>query len=190
MNTKNILIVGVGGQGIIFCSKVLAAGLLKAGYDVKMSEVHGMAQRGGSVSTHVCYGKKVYSPVISKGEADILVSFEKMEAMRYIDYLKPNGTALVNDFEIPPAPVLSGKTSYPDGIIDDLKLKVKVVTLDVASLVKQVGTPKAMNTIILGALIKLLELDDIDWNEVIREMVPPKAVDFNCKALKLGMTVS
>lgn len=190
MDTKNILIVGVGGQGIIFCSKVLAAGLLRAGYDVKMSEVHGMAQRGGSVSTQIRYGKKVYSPVIAKGNADVIVSFEKMEAMRYIDYLKPNGAILVNDFAVPPAPVLSGKIPYPDDIIADLKSKARVVTLDAASLVKQIGNPKAMNTIILGTLIALLGLEDIDWNDVIKELVPSKAIDFNCRALELGMKVS
>ncbi len=190
MDTKNILIVGVGGQGIIFCSKVLAAGLLKAGYDVKMSEVHGMAQRGGSVSTQIRFGKKVYSPVIAKGEADLIVSFEKMEAMRYIDYLKPNGTVLVNECTVLPAPVLSGKIPYPDGITDALKSKAKVITLNAQDLVEEVGNPKAMNTIILGTLVKLLGLEDIAWNEIIKELVPPKAVDFNCKALELGMKVS
>jgi indolepyruvate ferredoxin oxidoreductase beta subunit len=190
MDTKNVLIVGVGGQGIIFCSKVLASGLLEAGYDVKLSEVHGMAQRGGSVSTQIRYGLKVYSPVIAKGEADVIVAFEKMEAARYLDYLKPGGIILVNDFAIPPAPVLSGKLSYPDGIIADLKLTAKVIKLDAESLVKQIGNPKAANTIILGTLIELLDLGDIDWDGVIEKLVPPRAVDFNCKALKLGMGLS
>ena len=122
-DVKNILLLGVGGQGIILASKILAQGLIAAGYDVKMSEVHGMAQRGGSVTTQIRYGSDVYSPIIGKGQADIIVAFEKMECLRWIDYLKTEGKVVVNDYEIPSAPILAGKAKYPERILDVLKEK-------------------------------------------------------------------
>ena len=130
--TKSVLLVGVGGQGTILASKILTAGLIEAGYDVKMSEVHGMSQRGGSVSTQVRYGEKVYSPIIGKGEADVLVSFETMEAIRCLDGLKPGGKVVVNDYKMPSLPILSGAKEYPDGIIEELKSKVPTLALDAA----------------------------------------------------------
>lgn len=185
-DVKNILFVGVGGQGIILASKILSKGLIDAGYDVKMSEVHGMAQRGGSVTTQVRYGKKVYSPIIGIGQADIIVSFEKMEAMRWIEYLKPNGKLVVNDYAIPSVPILSGKVEYPKGIIEELKEKVNTISIDAANKAKELGNIKTQNIIMLGALIKAMELDEIDWESVIREEVKEKFVDINIKAFNMG----
>jgi len=185
-DVKNILFVGVGGQGIILASKILSKGLIDAGYDVKMSEVHGMAQRGGSVTTQVRYGKKVYSPIIGIGQADIIVSFEKMEAMRWIEYLKPNGKLVVNDYAIPSVPILSGKVEYPKGIIEELKEKVNTISIDAANKAKELGNIKTQNIIMLGALIKAMELDEIDWESVIREEVKEKYIDINIKAFNMG----
>ncbi len=185
-DVKNILFVGVGGQGIILASKVLSKGLIDAGYDVKMSEVHGMAQRGGSVTTQIRYGEKVYSPIIGIGQADIIVSFEKMEAMRWIEYLKPSGKMVVNNYAIPPAPVLSGKVAYPQGIIEDLESKVNTISIDAAQEAKKLGNIKTLNIIMLGALIKAMGIDEIDWESVIKEEVKEKFVDINIKAFNIG----
>ncbi|SCG82663.1 indolepyruvate ferredoxin oxidoreductase, beta subunit [Proteiniborus sp. DW1] len=185
-DVKNILFVGVGGQGIILASKILSKGLIDAGYDVKMSEVHGMAQRGGSVTTQIRYGKKVYSPIIGIGQADIIVSFEKMEAMRWIEHLKPQGKMVVNDYAIPPAPVLSGKVKYPKGIVDELKDKVNTITIDAAEEARQLGNIKTQNIIMLGALIKAMGIDEVDWESVIKEEVKEKFVDINLKAFNIG----
>lgn len=185
---KNILLSGVGGQGIILASKILAAGLISAGYDVKMSEVHGMAQRGGSVTTQVRFGEKVYSPIIGKGQADILVSFEKMETARWLEFLKKDGKVVINDFEIPSAPILVGKTDYPEGVVEYVKDNVKdVIVLKASDLANSLGNIKAANVIIVGTLIKALGLDDINWEQVLKDTVKPKFVDLNIEALKLGM---
>ena len=183
---KNILFVGVGGQGIILASKILSKGLIDAGYDVKMSEVHGMAQRGGSVTTQIRYGQRVYSPIIGFGQADIIVSFEIMEAMRWIEYLKPKGKLVVNDYMIPPAPVLSGKIEYPKGIIEDLQNKVHTININAAEEAKKLGNIKTLNIIMLGALIKAMGIDEVDWESVIREEVKDKFVDINIKAFNVG----
>lgn len=185
--TKSILLVGVGGQGTILASKLLTTGLMEAGYDVKMSEIHGMSQRGGSVSSQVRYGKKVESPVIELGGADILVSFEKMEALRWIKYLKPDGKIVVNDYEIDSMPILSGKADYPEGIIEELSDKVKTVAIDAAKHAETLGSSKVMNVILLGTIIKSMGLMEIDWEKIIRENVKPQFVDLNMKALKAGM---
>lgn len=184
---KNILFAGVGGQGIILASKILATGLIKAGYDVKMSEVHGMAQRGGSVTTQVRFGEKVNSPIIGKGQADILVSFEVMETGKWLDYLKPEGKAVVNEFKIPSAPILIGKVDYPEGVLDEVKNKVETYSFDAAAIASELGNIKTMNVVLFGALVKAMGLDDIDWEEVIRETVKEKFVDINIKALNKGM---
>lgn len=186
-DVKNILLVGVGGQGIILASKILSTGLMNAGYDVKMSEVHGMAQRGGSVTTQVRFGKKVYSPIIGKGQADILVSFEKMETGKWIEYLNVNGKVVVNDYEIPSAPILSGKEKYPEGIIEELQKKVDVTVFKAADIAKELGNIRTMNVVMVGALVKALGLDDIDWEEVVKQTVKEKFVDINIKALRKGM---
>jgi indolepyruvate ferredoxin oxidoreductase beta subunit len=185
---KNILLAGVGGQGIILASKILATGLINAGFDVKMSEVHGMAQRGGSVTTQVRYGNKVHSPIIGKGQADILVSFETMETGKWIEFLKPDGKVVINDYELPSAPILAGAVDYPEGVIDYLQGIVKDTTvLNAADLARELGNIRTMNVIIVGALIKALGLEDMDWDTVIQETVKPKFVEMNIKALAIGM---
>jgi len=185
---KSILFVGVGGQGTILASKVLTEGLLKHGYDVKMSEVHGMAQRGGSVTTQVRFGKKVYSPLIEKGTADVIVSFEKSEAARWMPFLKKDGYLVVNDYEIYPIPVLIGAEKYPENVNERLKAAVeKTIIVDAAGIAEELGNIKAQNVVLLGTLIKALGLDNIDWNEVLEGSVPPKAVELNKKALAKGL---
>jgi len=186
-SVKNILLVGVGGQGTILVSKVLTAGLMKAGYDVKMSEVHGMAQRGGSVTTQVRYGDKVYSPLIGRGMADILVAFEKMEALRWIEYLKPDGIVVVNNYEIPSLPIAIGKEEYPQGIMEALKSNFKTIEVDAAKEATEIGNIKTQNIVMLGALVKAFGLTDIDWNEVLKENIPAKMLDINIKAFNRGM---
>ena len=184
--TKNILLVGVGGQGTVLASKVLATGLINAGYDVKMSEVHGMAQRGGSVTTQVIYGDKVYSPIIGRGQADIIVAFEKMEAERWIEHLKPNGKIVVNDYSIPSVPVLIGEAEYPKGIIEDLKEKADTTVIEAIKEAKELGNVRTQNIVMLGSLVKAIELDEVDWEEVIEEVIKPKYVDINKKAFNRG----
>ena len=185
-DVKSIILVGVGGQGAILVSKVLTKGLIKAGYDVKMSEVHGMSQRGGSVSTQVRFGEKVYSPIIGKGQADILVSFEKMEAVRYSDFLKPSGTAVINDYEIVPMNVAAGEETYPQGIIEEMQDNFNTVVLDAAKIALELGNSKCMNIVLFGAMVKALKLDNIDWEEVLKETLPAKILDINLKAFKAG----
>lgn len=185
---KSILLVGVGGQGTILAAKLLTTGLMEAGYDVKMSEIHGMSQRGGSVSSQVRYGdEKVHSPVIEVGGADILVSFERMEALRWLRFLKPGGRAIVNDYRINPMPVVSGKAEYPEGILEELKSKADASVVDAAAKASELGNPKVMNVILLGAAIRSMGLGSIDWARIIRENVKPAFVELNLKALEVGM---
>ncbi|NMS89170.1 indolepyruvate oxidoreductase subunit beta [Clostridioides difficile] len=187
---KNVLLSGVGGQGTVLASKILSAGLIDAGYDVKMSEVHGMAQRGGSVTTQVRYGEKVHSPILGKGDVDVLVSFETMEALRYLDFLKPDGKLVVNDYEMPSAPILTGRVDYPENIIDDIKEKVDVTVIKAVDIARGLGNEKVMNVVLLGALIKALKVeDDIDWEKIVSQQVKPKFIEINIKALKEGMNV-
>lgn len=186
---KNILLVGVGGQGTILASKILSNGLVSAGYDVKMSEVHGMAQRGGSVSTQVRYGKKVYSPIIGKGQADILVSFETMEALRWLEYLAPTGKVVVNDYQIPSAPILMGKREYPAGVLELLKEKADTTVICAAQIAENLGNAKAMNVVLFGALVKAMKIDYIDWEEVIKTSVKASAVPVNLLAFQEGLKV-
>ncbi|MBA1335722.1 MAG: Indolepyruvate oxidoreductase subunit IorB [Firmicutes bacterium] len=187
---KNILMVGVGGQGTILASKVLSNGLVNAGYDVKMSEVHGMAQRGGSVTTQVRYGEKVYSPIIGKGQADIIVAFERMEALRMIQYLKKGGVLVVNDHVIPPMTVLTGAEEYPEGIIEELSSKAKTIVFKAAEVAREIGNPKTQNIVLLGALIKAIGLEDLDWDTAIEAEVKPQFVAINKKALQKGMELA
>lgn len=186
MTTKSILLVGVGGQGTILASRILAAGLVEAGYDVKISEIHGMAQRGGSVSTQVRYGKKVSSPIIGRGDADIILSFEKMEALRWLEYLKPEGKVLVNDYKISSAPILMGKEDYPEGVIDTIKEKAEVSVINGAEIAKELGNIRVMNIVLFGALVKAMELEDIDWEKVMKDNIKDKFVDINIKAYNRG----
>lgn len=184
--TKSILLVGVGGQGTILASKILSAGLVESGYDVKMSEIHGMAQRGGSVSTQVRYGDNVDSPIIGRGTADILVSFETMEALRWLDYLKPEGKIVVNDYEIPSAPILMGKEDYPEGVIDIIKSKANTSVINAAEIAEELGNLKVMNVVLFGALVEAMDLKDIDWEKAIRDNVKEKFIDINIKAFNRG----
>ncbi|AKA71899.1 indolepyruvate oxidoreductase subunit beta [Clostridium scatologenes] len=187
-SVKSILFVGVGGQGTILASKILTEGLLKNGYDVKMSEVHGMAQRGGSVTTQVRFGEKVYSPLIEKGTADVIVAFEKSEAARWLPYLKKDGYLVINDYEIYPVPVLIGEEEYPQNVNETLKKTVKnTIIVNASKIAEELGNIKAQNVVLLGALLKALKLKDINWNEVLEVTVPPKAVELNKKALVKGM---
>jgi indolepyruvate ferredoxin oxidoreductase beta subunit len=183
---KNILLVGVGGQGTILASKILSKGLVEAGYDVKMSEVHGMSQRGGNVSTQIRYGEKVYSPIIGKGQADLIVAFEKMEALRWIDYLKSDGKMVINDYEIPSVPILMGKEKYPEGIIDGIESLAKVTVVKAAEIAKDLGNSKMMNVVLLGALIRALGISEVDWKAVIRDSVKESFQEMNIKAFELG----
>ena len=189
-DTKSVLLVGVGGQGTILASKILTAGLIAAGYDVKMSEVHGMSQRGGSVSTQVRYGTKVYSPIIGQGQADILVAFETMEAIRYLPDLKPGGKVVVNDYQMPSLPILSGEREYPDNILEELRDKADTLVLDAAAIARDNDNPKGMNVVLLGALIEALGLQDIDWATALRSCVKSRLVDVNLRCLDAGMRAS
>ncbi len=186
-DVKSVLFVGVGGQGTILASKILTIGLIENGYDVKMSEVHGMSQRGGSVSTQVRFGSKVYSPIIGEGSADILVSFEEMEAARYAKFLKKDGKIVVNTSRIPSMPILSGACQYPEGVLDALKEKVPVMALDATQIASDLGNPKSANVVLLGALIQAMELHDIDWKSIIAKTVKKNFVDINLQAFEAGM---
>jgi indolepyruvate ferredoxin oxidoreductase, beta subunit len=187
--TKSILLVGVGGQGTILASKLLTTGLMMAGYDVKMSEIHGMSQRGGSVSSQVRYGEKVESPVIELGSADILVSFEKMEALRWLEYLKPEGRVILNDHKINSTPILSGKADYPEDVVGKLQEKVPTVVVPATKLALQMGNAKVMNIILLGTIVKSMGLEEIDWDKIIKDNVPAKLAEVNISAMKLGMSL-
>lgn len=186
-HTKNILLVGVGGQGTILVSKILSTGLMEAGYDVKMSEIHGMAQRGGSVSTQVRYGDQVSSPIIGRGQADILVSFETMETLRWLEFLKPEGVVVINDFKLPSAPILMGKADYPEGVIELIESKVKTKVINASQIAENLGNQKVMNVVLLGALIKSMNLTDIDWERVIKDQVKEQFAEINIKAFKQGI---
>lgn len=186
-DVKSILFVGVGGQGTILASKILTQGLIENGYDVKMSEVHGMSQRSGSVSTQVRFGTKVYSPIIGEGTADILVSFEEMEAARYAHFLKKDGKVVVNTYRIPSMPILTGTRDYPDDIIGMLRQRVSTMALDATGIAEKVGNPKSANVVLLGALVKAMGLTDIDWDPIIAKTVKPAFIDVNRKAFAAGM---
>ena len=187
METKNVMIVGVGGQGSLLASKLLGKLLTAEGYDVKVSEVHGMSQRGGSVVTYVRFGDKVYSPVISKGEADFIVSFEKIEAARYADTLKKDGKIVVNSQMIDPMPVITGAAEYPENVLEELKEKgVFVDEIDALSLAQQAGNAKSVNIVLMGRLAKYFHIDYEKWLEAIKVSVKPQFVDVNLKAFELG----
>ena len=188
-NTKNIVLAGVGGQGTILAAKMLTIGLMEEGYDVKMSEIHGMSQRGGDVTSQVRYSKdKVFSPVIEKGSADILIAFEEMEALRNLDYLKADGTVVVNTERIPSMTVLTGAEKYPEDVLSEVENTAsKCITLDATGMAKGLGNPKAANVILLGALIKAMELTDIDWDSIVRANVKAQFADLNISALHAGI---
>ncbi len=186
--TTNIMIVGVGGQGTLLASRILGNALLAKGYDVKMSEVHGMAQRGGSVVTYVRYGQKVYSPIVSEGQADVILAFEELEAYRYLPHLKKGGTLIVNTQQIDPMPVITGAAKYPEAIIQKLAAMAQnVIAVDALSLAEQAGNLKAVNVVLLGVMARYMNIEEQEWQNALRETVPYKFLDVNLKAFELGL---
>ncbi len=188
METVNIMIVGVGGQGSLLASKMLGHLLVAQGYDVKVSEVHGMSQRGGSVVTYVRFGDKVYSPIIDKGEADFIVSFELLEAARWIEYLKPTGTIVTNTQEMEPMPVIAGLAKYPENLVEKMgALGVTVDAMDCLALAEQAGSPKAVNMVLMGRLSHYFpDIPAEAWQASLEANVPPKVLDLNKVAFALG----
>ena len=190
MSTKNILLTGVGGQGTILASKLLTVGLIDAGYDVKMSEVHGMSQREGPVLTHVRFGKKVFSPIVEKRKADVIMGFEELEVLRNLEYLRDDGQGIVifNRVRVNPMGVQTGQDKYPSNGEELIRARAgKVIALDGQAMARELGNPRVMNIILLGALVKQLGLEEIDWLRVIAENVKEKYVPLNQKALKRGL---
>lgn len=187
METNNIMIVGVGGQGTLLASKLLGRLLLGRGYDVKVSEVHGMSQRGGSVVTYVRWGERVFSPIIDKGQADCILSFELLEAARYTEYLKPGGRIIVNSQQINPMPVIAGMASYPENLEEKMKsLGINVDALDALSLAEKAGSSKAVNLVLMGRLARHFDFTIEEWLDAIGQSVPPKFLELNKKAFELG----
>ena len=186
-NITNILIAGVGGQGVLLVSEILSEACLRSGYDVKKSEVHGMAQRGGSVTSHVRFGEQVHSPLIEKGQADVLVSFEELEALRWIAFLKPGGAVVVNAQRIAPMTVSSGVASYPEDVLEQLRERTsRVVAVDGIGIAREVGNPRGVNVALLGALSRQLNIEESIWRETISARVPPKTIDVNLEAFEAG----
>ena len=187
METKSIMLVGLGGQGTLLASRILGNVLLSQGYDVKVSEVHGMSQRGGSVVTYIRYGSKVYSPVIEKGQADLIVSFEALEAARWVSYLKKGGRLVMNTQEIEPMPVITGAAEYPGNITGTIEgLGVNVTAVDALGLAEQAGTSRAVNVVLMGVISHILDFGDKVWNDALEQCVPPKVLEVNKKAFELG----
>ena len=190
---KSVMIVGVGGQGTLLASRVLGSAMLQKGVDVKVSEVHGMSQRGGSVVTYVRYGEtpedRVYSPVIERGEADVLLAFEALEAARFLPYLKKGGTVVVNTQQMDPMPVITGAAQYPRDILEKVKEQgVHVLALDALALAEKAGSAKAVNVVLIGAMAQHLSLPREVWEETIRSTVPEKFINMNLQAFELGFT--
>ena len=187
MKTKSVMIVGVGGQGSLLASKLLGRLLMDEGYDVKVSEVHGMSQRGGRVVTYVRFGDKVYSPIITEGEADIIISFEKLEAARYASYLKKDGKIVVNTQEIDPMPVIIGAAEYPTDVLSELTAKgLQVEALDALTFAEQAGSSKAVNIVLMGRAAKYFDIPYDNWIKAIENTVAPKFIEMNKIAFNLG----
>ena len=185
--STNLMIVGVGGQGTLLASKVLGRVLLDSGYDVKVSEVHGMSQRGGSVVTYVKFGDAVYSPIVMAGEADFIISFEKLEAARYANCVKKGGTIIVNDRETSPMPVITGAAEYPHEVLEELRAQgVQVDATNALALAEQAGSAKAVNIVLMGRLSKYFDFPEERWLDAIRALVKPAFLDINLKAFALG----
>ena len=186
MKNMNIMVVGVGGQGTLLTSRIIGKTALDAGFDVKLSEVHGMAQRGGSVVTFVRFGEKVYEPGVEEGDADVLVAFERLEALRYAHYLKKDGIIIVNDCRIDPMTVVIGASEYPDNIIETLKSKHTVYSIDGGKIANELGNSKVLNSVVLGVAAKYIGFDKQDWIKVIEKTVPQKTIEINEKAFSMG----
>lgn len=190
MKNINIMIVGVGGQGTLLTSRVLGTAALKKSYDVKMSEVHGMSQRGGSVVTYVKLGEKIYSPIIEKHEADIILGFEELEAYRWLEYIKEDGTMLLNSQKINPMPVIIGKAKYPESIVDKIKASVKnTIVIDALSIARGCGNIKAVNMVLLGLMARSMDIEKEVWMESMKEVIPEKLLDVNIKAFEAGFGI-
>lgn len=190
MTSKNIMIVGVGGQGTLLTSRILGKLAINAGYDVKLSEVHGMAQRGGSVVTFVRYGDKVNEPIVEEGQADVLIAFERLEALRYLHFLKKDGVVIVNDWRIDPITVVTGVAAYPENVIETLKEKRRAIVVEATAESKKLGAPKAFNIIVLGAAARHMGFEKEDWLRVIETTVPPKTIEVNKQAFEIGYALS
>lgn len=186
METKNIMIVGVGGQGTLLTSRILGGITMDAGYDVKLSEVHGMAQRGGSVVTFVRYGDKVAEPIVEEGQADVLIAFERLEALRYAHFLKKDGVIVANDWRIDPITVVTGAAQYPDSILENLAAEHKVYSLNAMEEAEKLGNVKAFNVVVLGLAARHMDFDKDAWLRIIERTVPPKTVEINKKAFLAG----
>ena len=187
METKSIMIVGVGGQGTLLASSILGAALISNGFDVKVSEVHGMSQRGGSVVTYVKYGSKVNSPIVNEGEADLILAFEQLEAARWLQYLKKDGTLIINTQKIDPMSVIIGNSIYPDGVLDAInKAGAKTTNLDALSLAVSAGSAKAVNVVLIGVMASHMDLNRDVWINAIKNTVPEKFLEMNLKAFDLG----
>lgn len=190
MTSKNIMIVGVGGQGTLLTSRILGKLAINAGYDVKLSEVHGMAQRGGSIVTFVRYGDKVNEPIVEEGQADVLIAFERLEALRYLHFLKKDGVVIVNDWRIDPITVVTGVAAYPEDVIETLKEKRRAIVVEATAESKKLGAPKAFNIIVLGAAARHMGFEKEDWLRVIETTVPPKTIEVNKQAFEIGYALS
>ena len=191
MSDLNIMIVGVGGQGTLMASRLLGNVGIQLGYDVKVSEVHGMSQRGGSVVTYVKMGEKVYSPIIEKGEADIILAFEKLEALRWIDYLKQGGALILNDQQIDPMPVIIGKANYPESIIERFESGgIRLFTVDGLKIAEECGNTKAVNVVLIGLLAATTGIDRGIWEKALEEVIPQKVIDVNTRAFDKGYLCS
>lgn len=187
MEPKSIMIVGVGGQGTLLASRLLGAALLSENYDVKVSEVHGMSQRGGSVVTYVKYGEEVFSPIVREGQADFILAFEQLEAARWLPFLKKGGTMIANSQKIDPMPVVIGNAQYPDGVLDAIRATgADLVEADALALAVEAGSPKAVNVVLIGVMAARMDLPYEVWEKAIRETVPEKFLEMNLKAFKLG----
>lgn len=187
MNTKSIMIVGVGGQGTLLASRLLGAALLSEGYDVKVSEVHGMSQRGGSVVTYVKYGEKVASPIVQKGQADLILAFEQLEAARWLPFLKTDGTIIANTQQIDPMPVVIGTAEYPLGVLDAVRATgANLTEIDALSLAVKAGSPKAVNVVLIGVMASHMDISYAVWENAIRATVPEKFLELNLKAFEYG----
>ena len=186
----NILLVGVGGQGILLASEILSETFMLAGYDVKKSEIHGMSQRGGSVVSHVRFGREVFSPIVPEGEGDILFGFELMETSRYLCLLKPGGAVVVNDLRIPPPSILMGQEIYPEGLAEHIRSRFPdFLLVDGQKLATEAGNPRAANTVLLGAVSKRLDIAEEFWLQALEKMVPPKALEINRTAFMMGRSL-
>lgn len=186
MTTKNIMIVGVGGQGTLLTSRILGGITVDAGYDVKLSEVHGMAQRGGSVVTFVRYGEKVAEPIVEEGQADLLIAFERLEALRYAHFLKKDGVIVANDWRIDPITVVTGVREYPENILENLEKEYTVYSINAMEEALKLGNAKTFNVIVLGMAARHMDFEKQSWLDVIQRTVPPKTVEINQKAFLVG----